>query len=298
MHRNLLRGLVVLIIAGWACAAPVPTASPATRTAFVETATAIAPTTETVTVEATAPPLSFAISILVDLDSQSVPAEGLAIALEEASTLLLERTGFVFTLLEVVEGRPTDSIGPWVSDYLAGKAPPIPNGVVVFSYGEHDFARSRGGYSFNIPAPAGFVNAFVSPVAGGRSVYVAVLHWGHRFGACGYDESGNLVSEVAIDGQCRNQPGTTCTTHNGYSMCSNVVDDPYASTPTYFVAANFVHEFLHPFGLYLNYDHYGTAECREVMGWGSEWVFSDAEASYWLNMCPYVYDNFRASYRP
>ncbi len=275
-----------------------PTASPATPAVSAETATAIAAATEDAAVGPTTPTPSFAISILVDLDSEPVPADGLATALEEASSLLQGRTGFVFTLLEVVEGRPTDSIGPWVSEYLAGRAPPLPNGVVVFSYGDDDFARSRGGYSFNVPAPAGFVNSFIAPVAGSGSVYVAVLHWGHRFGACGYDEAGDLVSAVAIDGQCRNQPGTTCITHNGYSMCANVVDDPYASTPTSFVAANFVHEFLHPFGLHLNYDHYGTAECREAMGWGSEWVFTNADASYWLNMCPYVYDNFRTSYRP
>jgi hypothetical protein len=112
--------------------------------------------TETVTAGPTAPPPSFGISILIDLDSEPVPAEGLATALEEASALLQEPTRFVFTVLEVVEGRPPASIDDWVSAYLASKAPPIPNGVVVFSYGEGDLARSRSGYSSFVPGPPGY----------------------------------------------------------------------------------------------------------------------------------------------
>lgn len=297
-HRRLLWSLGALFLAGWACAAPVPSPAPATRTAIVEVPSVTTLPTGDTTAEATGAPPSFTLSILVDLNSEPVPADGLATALEEASGLLFERTGFVYEVLEIGEGRPAASIEAWVREYLAGKAPPIPDGVVVFSYGDDGLARSRGGYSFGVPGPAGFVNPFVSPLSGGGSVYVAVLHWSHRYGACGYDEAGNLVSDVSIDGQCRNQPGTACTTHNGYSMCADAVGDAYASTPTYFVAANFTHEFLHPFGLNGNYDHYGTEQCRAAMGWGAEWVFSLADAEYWLGQCPYLFDSFRSSYRP
>jgi len=298
MHRNPLGGLVALALAAWACAAPLSTAAPASPTASAEPTTAAAPTAEAATAGPTGEPPTFTIGILIDLDSEPVPAEGLGTALAEASRLLQERTGFIYEVLEVVEGRPAVSIEAWVREYVAGKAPPIPDGVVVFSYGDDGFARERGGYSFGVPAPSGFVNDFVSPEVGGRSVYVAVLHWSHRFAACGYDESGNLASEVAVDGQCRNQPGTACTTHNGYSMCANAVGDAYASTPTYFVAANLTHEFLHPFGMHGNYDHYGTEACRDTMGWGADWAFSVADAEYWLGQCPYLFDRFRSSYRP
>jgi hypothetical protein len=201
-------------------------------------------------------------------------------------------------MMEVVEGRPGASIDAWVREVLAGMAPPIPDGLVVFSFGDDGLARSHGGYSFTVPGPPGFTNHFVSPEVGGESIYVAVLHWGHRYGACGYDEAGELVSETAIDGQCRNQPGSACTTHNGYSMCANLVGSAYASTPTTFVAANVTHEFLHPFGRYGTFDHYGTEQCREAMGWGADWVFSVADAEDWLGQCPYLFDAFEAGIRP
>jgi hypothetical protein len=241
----------------------------------------------------------FQISVIVDLSSEPVPADALQIALEEANAILLERTGFTFSLIEVVERFPEGSRLLLADQYLDTTTSPIPNGIVILSFGDDDRARTYGGYSTWIAGPEGFHNAFVSPVAGDRHVYLAFLHWGHRYARCGYGDSETPTSATSIDGECRNQPGSACTMHNGYSMCSTMVDDLYASTPTYFVAANIVHEFMHPFGVNGAYDHYGTEDCQSAMGWTpANWTFSNEQALIYVGMCPNVFDRFVAGYRP
>ncbi len=85
---------------------------------------------------------------------------------------------------------------------------------------------------------------------------------------------------------------------NGYSMCETAINDLYASTPNYFSASTVIHEIMHSFGYHGNLDHYGAPECKMEMGWDDSWVFDDAEAEKYNVMCPYVYDNFVAGYRP
>jgi len=185
--------------------------------------------------------------------------------------------------------------------YLTSQATTIPNGILVFSYGDDDHARIMGGYSFQVPGPAGFRNAFVSPVYGGDKIYVAFIHRSHRYARCGYGDAYAEVpiSDTSVGGECRNQPGTACVMYNGYSMCQNAVDNLYASTPTYFAAQAIVHEFMHSFGPNVEYDHYGAPVCKETMGWTDDnWTFSLEESQVYNSMCPYVYDNFVAGYQP
>ena len=98
-------------------------------------------------------------------------------------------------------------------------------------------------------------------------MYVAVVHFGHKYAACGYGSSETVQSGTALDGECRNQPGMACAQHNGYSMCSDSVPHLYASTPTYFVSSTIVHELLHPFSPGGDLDHYNTPECNTRMGY-------------------------------
>jgi hypothetical protein len=240
----------------------------------------------------------FTVSVLVDLGSEPIPLETLDRVLADASQILFEHTGITFGLIEATEGVPTSSVDAFARQYIA-EAPAVPNGLVVFSFGDDDRARTFGGYSVWVPGPAGFHNDFVSPVAGDAQVYVAVLHWGHRYARCGYGDTGEPISPVSVDGECSNQPGTACVEHNGYSFCSNALGRPYAETPTAFLSANIVHEFLHPFGVNGVYDHYGTQQCIEAMGWlGGGWVFSHEEAERSVGMCPNVFAALAESYQP
>lgn len=243
----------------------------------------------------------FKIAVLVDTSSEPVTQADTEMVIQEASSILLRLTGFVFEMVDFVETSPPADTrrGNLAQHYLTSQATTIPNGIVVFSYGDDDFARIMGGYSFQVPGPAGFRNAFVSPVYGGDKVYVGFIHRSHRYARCGYGDGEVPISDTSIGGECRNQPGTACVMHNGYSMCQNAVDNLYASTPTYFVSSSIVHEFMHSFGPNVEYDHYGTPVCKEAMGWTDDnWTFSLEEAEICSGMCPYVYDNLVASYQP
>jgi hypothetical protein len=244
------------------------------------------------------PEAFFTVSVLVDLRSEPVPRESIGAVIADASRILVEHTGIAFELIEVVEEVPPTTIDEFARQYLAGAAT-VPNGLILLSFGDDDRARTYGGYSFWVAGPAGFHNPYVSPLAGNAHVYVAVLHWSHRYARCGYGEAEEPISEVSLDGECFNQPGTACVEHNGYSFCSSALADPYAETPTAFLSANIVHEFLHPFGLNGVYDHYGTDQCIEAMGWtGGGWPHSREDAERSAGMCPNVFEAFAASRGP
>jgi hypothetical protein len=244
------------------------------------------------------PEAFFTVSVLVDLRSEPVPRESIGAVIADASRILVEHTGIAFELIEVVEGFSTSTAHAFAGEYLAGAAT-VPNGVILYSFGDDDRARTHGGYSFWVTGPAGFHNSYVSPVAGDAHVYVAVLHWSHRYARCGYGEAEEPISDVSLDGECFNQPGTACMEHYGYSFCSSALTDPYAETPTAFLSANIVHEFLHPFGVNGVYDHYGTEQCIEAMGWlSSGWTHSREDAERWAGMCPNVFEAFASSRRP
>jgi hypothetical protein len=223
---------------------------------------------------------------------------------EEASGILFRLTGFkpeMIDFQEVSNGGTTHAI---VQEYLESALTAIPDGVILFSFGDDGMAKMYGGYSFTSPGPAGYVSHFVSPYADENVIYVGVIHFGHRYARCGYGDSETPISNVSVDGECRNQPGTACVEKFGYSMCSDAVDDLYASTPTYFASDSFVHEIMHPFGPNGNQDHYGTLECTAAMQSGISTrpyqadPFNAEEADFYTNMCPFVFDNFVNSYRP
>lgn len=267
--------------------------TPATLVRFTRTPTSTPP-----------PERTFTISVLVDLTSEPVTREQAQVITKEASGILFGLTGFKLAMIDFQEfstGTPDEM----VRNYLASRPPStIPNGVILFSFGAGGMARLYGGYSYVVSGPGTYANQFVSPYAHENDIYIGVIHFSHHYGICGYGDSETPISEVSIDGECRNQPGTACVEKFGYSMCSNVVDDLYASTPTYMASSSFVHEFMHPFGSNLAQDHYFSPECTATMLSGisarpyqSE-SFNKAEADFYVNMCPFVFDNFVNSYRP
>ena len=255
----------------------------------------------------TLPPVSrgvFKLAVLVDLNSEPVTRDQARSLVTEASQILFVLTDFTYQMVDFQETRNVSGMDQMVSDYLAGSPATIPNGIIIFSFGDDNRAKLYGGYSFSHPGPGGFQNAFQSPYAPEGSVYIAVIHFGHRFSQCGYGDSDTPVSSVSIDGECRNQSGIACVPKNGYQMCSNAVDDLYASTPTYFAAATFVHEIMHPFGPGGDRDHYWTRECTASMATGvsrrpyNSLTFDQFESNSYVEMCPFVFDNFVNSYQP
>ena len=304
MYRKILAPLVLLLLAALACnlpdggspPSPSPTATAVPDTASPPTSGSPTPTLPELTGEAMG---GFQIAILVDLSSEPVARAAAEAVLQEASALLQYQTGFVFDVIDFRQMERTGTINQMASTYLNTLAPQTPNGLVIFSYGDDGLAKLYGGYSGWVVGPEGYRNTFVSPVAGDQHVYLAVMHWNEQYGECGYGGSDEVVSQTSIGGECRNQPGTACVQQSGYSMCANTVDSLYASTPTYFLAAGIVHEFIHPFGTGTNDDHYGTPHCQEAMGWtDATWTFSVEEAEKFNVQCPNLYAAFDRGYRP
>lgn len=127
----------------------------------------------------------------------------------------------------------------------------------------------------------------------------------HKYAICGYDQDyATIVSNTAINGQCKNQVGTPCVLKNGYQMCSNMQNDFFAQNPLYLSAKIIVHELLHSYGDITNgdLDHFGTYVCNEAMGEKMQ-KLEDAGVSApfhtlfeeYAGMCPNVWENFKKS---
>lgn len=246
----------------------------------------------------------FRVAILVDTSSDAVESSLAEQALYEASDLLYQHTGFVFELTDFTEiappeGTPREQL---VDQYIESNLENLPDGIVYYTWGTDNATTVYGGFSTqaSVPDPT-FRNHFRNIRGVEDRIYVANNHWGHRYAQCGYGDATleEPVSDVGIEGECRNQPGTPCVDKYGYSMCSTAVDDRYASTATYFAGSTILHEFLHPFGMQGAGDHYGTPTCQEQMGWDeSNWTFELSDAQLHAGMCPHVFENFVAGYQP
>jgi hypothetical protein len=175
----------------------------------------------------------------------------------------------------------------------------MPEGVVLFSHGSFDRAETYGGYSTTVALcgsatmvpPVLYCNEFASPHAGSSSVYIAVVDWDHYYSRCGYDEEGNQVRDVSANGECHNMNDVPCVWNGEYSICESALHHPYA-VPGEFRVATIIHEFLHPFGVNGNLDHYGTAVCVAMMN-GE--LLPEPPEDY-FNMCPPVMETFAESY--
>jgi hypothetical protein len=250
----------------------------------------------------------FAFDALVDLSSEPVTIEQTEATFQDASDILFNLTGFVIQLnnfgtVEFTEEQPSNYyMRDYIPDcYIAQRdVDEIPDSLLIFSHGAEDYARTIGGFTFPIDGPADFRNHFVDAFGVENRIYVMFNHYSHKFARCGYDETGeNIISDVSVGGECRNQSGTACVMHNGYSMCENAVNDLYASTPNYFSASTVIHEIMHSFGVHGNMDHFGSPDCTtEMQKLDSSWQPNMDESEIYNVMCPYVYDNFVNGYSP
>lgn len=288
-----------------------PTTTAATTTTPVTTTTATTTTTlppETTTT--TAPPLGvFEVVVIVDLSSEAVTREQAQDLVDTASLIHRGLSGFAVEMVDFVEGFPptvdgTRDLDALVREYEAAHPGDLPDGFMIFSYGGNDLAAAFGGYTYTIPAPADHDYRFVSTFHPEPIHHIGVVHFGHKYSRCGYAEDSTPtdppIATESIGGECRNQAGTPCVEHNGYSMCITALADLYASTVTFFAASTIVHETMHNFGVDVATDHYGTQACTEFMaGSGSTRPYdpdSDEMFQQYAGICPFVYDRFVASY--
>jgi hypothetical protein len=248
----------------------------------------------------------FTWAVIVDLDSEPVTREQAQELVGQASAILMELAGFSYAMVDFVESASPGTVSDLAATYIADHAGSLPNGIIIFSYGDGDQARTYGGYAFSMAGQPGFENTFNSPVVGDNRVYISVQHWSHRYAGCGYGSASVEVpvQDTSFGGECRNRDGIACVERFGYSMCSDAVDDLYASSRTYFGSSVIIHETMHSFGYEGNFDHYGTEQCNTRMAGGASGrpyhpdTWDLAEFQYYNGMCPDVYDNFASAYQP
>jgi hypothetical protein len=237
------------------------------------------------------------VAVIVDTLSEPVTREQAQAVIDEASRLLRELAPFSIEMMDFVEDAGGGSTKDVASRYVTAHAAALPNGMVVFSFGDNRQAKASGAYSYGLVAPAGFKNSFVSPVLGADQIYVAVVDFNQKYAPCGYGGSETTHSSSSLDGECHNQAGTACVQQNGRSMCADAARTLYNSTPTYYLSSTIVHQLLHPFAPGGDQDHFSTPQCNARMGYPSEF-FDLQESQYHNDLCPFVYEEFAKSHQP
>ena len=241
--------------------------------------------------------INFKVVVIVDKRSGPVTREQAQSVLTEAGGFLQPFVPVNLEMVDFVEDGGDGTTQDITGRYLASYPAEGQNGILIFSVGDGGRAKLQDGYGFAVPASSGFRNAFVSPSLGSGQIYIAVVPFGLKYMACGYGGSDTLQSTTSIDGECRDKPGTACVQKNGYSMCSNAAGNLYTSTPTHFVSSMIIHAFLHLFSPGGDKDNYATPECNARMGYPNGF-FDLQESQYYNGICPFVYENFLASYQP
>ena len=226
----------------------------------------------------------FQVSILAS--SIGVSSSDIQRVFSLADSILEGKTGENMFIKEITNS-PLISVSSYLQDF--NKAETSPDGILVLT--DDNTAITYGGYSITLPGPPGFVNNYPSPVVENDRVYIAAIHWNHLYASCGYNDSGNHVSDVSINGECRNIPGTPCVQQDDYWVCSTALDLLYMNSD-YFKACTIIHEFLHPFGKEGVYDHYGSSSCIERTGMTSNEAGDLHQFQLNCGMCPDLYDNF------
>ena len=206
-----------------------------------------------------------------------------------ANDILQRRTGARMRLVDMREAGLGSPRGR-AEEYLASRSSDLPDGILVWA--EDDTAVAFGGYSTQIAQPPPYANRY--PGAGGDNrVYLAAIHWDHKYGRCGYDTTGQIrIGDRSANGECRDQSGLLCVNNGRFWECPDVAQDLYAQ-PDIFPASSIVHEFLHPFGSGGNNDHYSTAACRARLGMSAAASADRRLSQEHCAMCPDLFLNFR-----
>jgi hypothetical protein len=230
---------------------------------------------------------AFQVAVLLNA-SQSPSDEDVRRVLARADDILFRKTGERMKQTDLRAVAPGDALSR-AQAYVQEQSAP-PDGVLLFS---DDTSASRfGGYSLTFPLPAPHANRYPSPVKGRNAAYLAVVHYSHMYGRCGYDDAGNRIGQTSSNGECWGQDGVVCVDNGRHQACPGAESDPNAE-PDYFVACTIVHEFLHPFGSDGNNDHYGSPQCMARTGMSQSDAFNRVLSQQSCGMCPDLFTRFR-----
>lgn len=251
--------------------------------------------------------------IIVDTDSFSPSDSELNEFFGVMKNILLDKTGVEMQLqgirrisYEAIQNRINPTGGTANTDQILTNIYLEENPPEFFVLLRSDSASATyGGYAVSFEQ-AGFCNRYKDPQDGKTTrVYGGLMDWDHMYSCCGYDASDPQnpvhISDVSIDGECRNRPGTACIYREqvGYYQCNDAesLESFYNQGRYNFLAATSIHELMHHFGEHGNYDHFGTAACDEIMG-GTEYddgTLSAAQRN--AVICPALFEVFKDSYR-
>lgn len=266
--------------------------------------------------------------VIVDTDSYDITEKDVKEFFELAGNLWLKpKTGVDFNLTKIVFASLSEECpqhlgscdsGGWMEEdfpYFDEKLPEyivfLTKGMDTTTAGAHAGATT---YYWLDPSMEGFYNPesnnefcteFPPPYDNYYTVPSGFIDYGHKIMRCGYDEIGkNIISNVSINGECKNQAGLNCIVKNGYQQCPNLSEDDnfYLKNPLHFSASSMVHEMLHSYGENGNLDHFETAVCKDAMGEkmkeledkGVSAPFDTLKQEYTV-MCPNVWENFKNS---
>lgn len=243
--------------------------------------------------------------VIVDLDDHDVSDDEINAVIDNASNLMVNKTGVPLELRKIkrvhystmFKKDGNSSHWPILQEIYQDETPP--NYFVLLF--KDDISTTYGGYASNVNIPNS-CNEFKSETEPSTFVFGAVIDWDHMYSRCGYDDSNppKHISDVAINGECRNQAGMQCVFSNdfNYYKCKDEMDSPslYSSSKYVFNAAGIVHELLHNVGSDGNYDHFGTPKCNEYMGDKQYDDGSLSGAQSYAVICPAVFDVFKKSY--
>lgn len=261
--------------------------------------------------------------VIVDTDYYDITEQDVKDFFAVVEELWLEpKTGIGFSLSKIVfvsldEECPqylgSCDTGGWMDDDFPYFDKYLPEYVVILT---EDGTALQGGYAGDVyyywldPQMGSFYNPnsehefcteFPPFYGNNYSVAKALINYKHKFGRCGYDQTGTqIISNVSGNGECKNQNGITCVTKNGYQMCPDLVDDFFAQDVLYFSAKSIVHELLHSYGQNGALDHFETYVCNDAMGdemqaieaAGVSEPFETLLQEY-AGMCPNTWDNFK-----
>lgn len=238
----------------------------------------------------------FKIAVIVDTLSEPVTQDQSQNVINEASGFLKQLVPVSLEMTDFVQDGNGGTMNEMAARYLGSHPTVSINGILIFSFGDNGQAKVQNGYGYAIPGPAGFRNAFVTPTGGANQIYISIVRFGLKYMACGYGGTDTVQSTTSMGSECRDKPGTACVQNNGYSMCSDAAG-LYLSTATHFVSSTVIHEFLHSFSPGGDKDNYATPECNNRMGY-PDGFFDLQESQYYNEICPFVYEDFLASYQP
>gem|GEM_PF-4232924 len=236
------------------------------------------------------------VDIIVDLDSKyEINDKKIKEVFNLAADLLEDRSGVKMVNRQInYLSKNNKKIIDMVHEHLKNSVD-WPEAVIVFSFGDDNFARRMGGYYRGTEIDK--TDYCSEYKAGKNQLPILVVDWHNWYARCGYDENYNKVSAVSFGGQCQNTPNISCVIRQDkiYFICERNKNDLRADLDKH-TAYIILHELFHGFDKRQGY-HYGSPQCQKLLKLGQK-LSDDYEKKSEENFgfCPSVYEDLKNSY--